>query len=221
MNNASHQLEMQIREWLAQKEPQRISNLDTAEHDAAAMHTAMLEALAGVDPDDLATLTRGRVTCPVEHRDTLRALLARPMPLEPGMVVPWRLEGTIQCALHWTTRAPVRQDAWGQDESLRCPVGCQLMLTFLLAAHRHVLTCGWRWRIIENAEVEAIRQARADQLIRMAMECPPHRLRLVFAPPTAQEQDAARLTRETERGFQRLYEAKLHTHSLLARVMRP
>ena len=219
--NGAQQLAMQIREWLAQKELPRVSTLDTAERDAAAMHTAILEELSGVDPDDLAPLTRGRVTCPAEHRDALRALIARPTPLEPGMVVPWRLEGNIQCAVHWTTRAPVRQDAWSQDDWLLHPMEYRLMLTFLLAAHRHAWTCGWRWRVIENAEIEAIRYARADQLIRMAMECPPHRLRLVFAPPTAQEQDAARLTRETERGFQRLYEAKLHTHSLLARVMRP
>ncbi len=217
--NGAQQLAMQIREWLSSKEQQPVSNLDTAERDAAAMHITMLETLAGIDPDDLATVTRGRVTCPEEHHAALREAIARPTPLEPGMIVPWRLVGNLECAVHWTTRAPVRQDAWSQDEWLLHAVEYRLMLTFLLSAHRHARTCGWRWRVIENAEVAAIDGARADQLLRMAVECPRTRLRLVFAPPDAQEQDCARRIRDTERGFQRLYEAKLQTRALLARVM--
>jgi hypothetical protein len=218
--NADRQPDIQIREWLASKEQQRVSNLDTAERDAAAMHTAILEELSGVDPDDLATLTRGRVTCPMEHREVLRALIARPVPLETGMVVPWRLEGDIQCAVHWTTWARVQQDAWDQEAWSHRSLEYWLRLTFLTHAKRHARVCGWRWRIIQDAEVEAIHYARAHQLLRLAVECPPNRLRLVFAPPTAQEQDAARRIREAELGFQRLAEARMRTRSLLARVMR-
>ena len=219
--NASRQLETQIREWLACKEQQRVSNLATAEADIAAMHTAILDLLVGTDPDDLATVTRGRVTCPVEHRDPLRALIARPQALEPGMVVPWRLVGNFACARHWTTRAPLSPAASDPNDWPRHQLEYGLMLTFLINASRHARTCGWRWRIVEDDEVAAISYARAEQLLRIAVECPRSRLGLAFAPPTAQEQDAARRIRDAELGFQRLAEAKLRTRALLARVMRP
>ena len=221
MNNAARQTEAQIREWLARTEQQRVSNLATAEADIAAMHLAILDLLVGTDPDDLATVTRGRVTCPVEHRALLRDLIARPKAIEPGMVVPWRLVGKFALARHWTTWAPMQPAAWCKDEWLRHTLEYAVMLQFLVAASQHARTCGWRWHIVEDDEVAAISYASAGQLIRIAVECPRSRLGLVFAPPDAQEQDCARRIRDTELGFQRLAEAKLRTRSLLARVMRP
>ena len=211
----------QLKEWLARIGQPRVSNLETAEADISAMHTAILDWLVGTDPDDLATVTRGRVTCPVEHRAALRELIARPVALEPGMVVPWRLVGNFACARHWTTWASLSPAASDPNDWPRHQLEYGLMLTFLINASRHARTCGWRWRIVEDAEVAAISHARSEQLLRIAVECPRSRLGLVFAPPDAQEQDCARRIRDTELGFQRLAAAKLRTRSLLARVMRP
>lgn len=219
MNNASRQTETQIREWRARKEQQRVSNLATAEADIAAMHTAILDWLVGTDPDDLATVTRGRVTCPVEHRAHLRDLIARPMALEPGMVVPWRLVGHVAPAQQWARWSPSQPAAWCKDDWTHHALEYGVMLGFLLTASQHARTCGWRWHIVEPDEVAAISRASAAELLRIAVEYP--RLGLVFAPPDAQEQDCARRIRDTELGFQRLAEAKLRTRSLLARVMRP
>ena len=202
-------------DWIGQP---RVSNLETVETDIAALHLEILERLAGTDPDDLATLTRGRVTCPVEHRAALRELIARPVALEPGMVLPWRLVGSFAGAKCWANHAPIKP--MEKDDWLRHALESGLMLGFLLAAHRHARTCGWRWHLVASDEVAAISQASAAELLRVAVECPHWILGLVFAPPDAQEQDCARRIRETELGFQRLAEAKLRTRALLARVMR-
>jgi hypothetical protein len=202
-------------DWIGQP---RVSNLDTAEADLAALHLEILERLAGTDPDDLATLTRGRVTCPVEHRAALRELIARPVALEPGMVLPWRLVGSFAGAKCWANHAPIKP--MEKDDWLRHALEYGLMLGFLLTASRHVRTCGWRLHLVAPDEVAAISQASAAELLRIAVECPRWILGLVFAPPDAQEQDCARRIRDTELGFRRLAEAKLRTRSLLARVMR-
>ena len=218
--NSTHRISAeQLKEgfdWIGQP---RVSNLDTAETDLAGLHLEILERLAGTDPDDLATVTRGRVTCPVEHRAALRDLIARPVALEPGMVLPWRLVGSFAGAKCWANRAPIQ--APEKDDWTRRALEYGLMLGFLLTASRHARTCGWRWHIVEPDEVAAISQARADELLRVAVACPRAIFGLVFAPPDAQEQDCARRIRDTELGFQRLAEAKLRTRSLLARVMRP
>ncbi len=209
----------QLKEWLARIGQPRVSNLETAEADISAMHTAILDWLVGTDPDDLATVTRGRVTCPVEHRAALRELIARPVALEPGMVVPWRLVGKFAAAKCWANRAPIKPTE--KDDSTRHALEYWLMLRFLLTASRHARTCGWRWHIVEPDEVAAISRVSAAEFLRVAVECPRAILGLVFAPPDAQEQDCARRIRDTELGFQRLAAAKLRTRSLLARVMRP
>ena len=202
-------------DWIGQP---RVSNLDTAEADLAALHLEILERLAGTDPDDLATLTRGRVTCPVEHRAALRELIARPVALEPGMVLPWRLVGSFAGAKCWANHAPIKP--MEKDDWLRHALESGLMLGFLLAAHRHARTCGWRWHIVEPDEVAAISQVSAAEFLRVSVECPRAILGLVFAPPDAQEQDCARRITETERGMQRLCDARVQTHALLTRVMR-
>ena len=209
----------QLKEWLARIGQPRVSNLETAEADISAMHTAILDLLVGTDPDDLATVTRGRVTCPVEHRAALRELIARPVALEPGMVVPWRLVGKFAAAKCWANRAPIKPTE--KDDWTRHALEYGLMLRFLLTASRHARTCGWRWHIVEPDEIAAISQVSAAEFLRVAVECPRAILGLVFAPPDAQEQDCARRIRDTELGFQRLAAAKLHTRALLARVMRP
>ena len=114
--NSTHRISAeQLKEgfdWIGQP---RVSNLDTAETDLAGLHLEILERLAGTDPDDLATVTRGRVTCPVEHRAALRDLIARPVALEPGMVLPWRLVGSFAGAKCWANRAPIQapeKDDW-------------------------------------------------------------------------------------------------------------
>lgn len=211
MNNAARQLEMQIQAWLASKEQQRVSNLETAAADAAGTHCWLLDMLAGIDPDDLATVTQGRVTCPIEHRALLRDLIARPMALEPGMVLPWRLTGDLAHSLRWVQRkhVPPPPAPW--------PLVATLLTTFLATAQRHVHTSAWRWHIVQSDALQALADTSAGQLVRVGLQS---RLGLVFSPPDAAEQDCARLITETERGFQRLAEAKLRTRALLARVMR-
>ncbi len=204
--NAARPLEMQIREWLSSKEQQQVSNLATAEADAAATHLWILAMLQGIDPADLATVTQGRVTCPEEHRDTLRDLIARPLALEPGMVLPWRVVGALAASLNWIQRtpAPAGRTAWSDA------LGSALITTFLATAQRHVHTAAWRWHISHADELKALAGADAAQLVRLGLQS---RLGLVFSPPDAAEQDCARRIHATERGFQRLAEAKLRTRS--------
>lgn len=186
---------------------------DVAIRDACGVHTWILETLGGIDPDDLATVTQGRVTCPIESRALLRELIARPTALEPGMVVPWRLTGELAGHVRWvqrTARRPAPPTPW--------PLAVVLLLTFLANTARHVHTSAWRWRVVQEDDLRALAGVSTGQLLRVALECP--RLGLVFAPPDAQEQDAARRITETERGFQRLADSKAQTRALLARVLR-
>jgi len=210
--NAARQFEMQINTWLAQQEQARTLGLEEAIRDAAGIHNWFLDMLAGIDPDDLATVTQGRVTCPPEHRAVLRDLIARPMALEPGMVVPWRLTGSLAPSLRWVQRTPVSPlppAPW--------PLVATLLTTFLASAKRHAHTSAWRWRIVRDDELKALVETAAIGLMRVGLQS---RLGFVFAPPDAQEQDAARRITETERGFQRLADSKVQTHALLTRVMR-
>lgn len=211
--NIAQQLERQIAEWLAQKPRARARGLDAAFEAATDMHIVLLKSLRGIDPDELATVTLGRVTCPVEHRSELRQRVAAPTPLEPGMVVPWRLTGGLVAALRGLQRTPSPSLPVGE-----LPLAPAMVLVFLAHAACHLQTSGWRWHIVQRAELEALENASASDLVRLALECPP--LGLVFAPPDAQAQHAARLITKTERGLQRFVDAKVQTHALLTRVMR-
>lgn len=213
--NATQQLEMQLSEWLTQKARARAIGLEAALAATADMHIVMLKSLRGIDPDDLATVTLGRVTCPVEHRALLRELIARPMPLEPGMVVPWRLTGDLATAIRSAQRTLTQLQSLPDDG---LPLAPSLLLVFLAHAACHLQTSGWRWHIVHTAELEALEGASAGDLTRLALESP--RLGLVFAPPDAREQEAARLMTTTERGLRRFADAKVATHALLTRVMR-
>ena len=211
---AAQPLEMQLNEWLARKEQARVHSIEAAIKAAGGTHTLMLECLQGIDPDDLAEVTRGRVTCPVEHREMLRTMLAAPMPLESG-IVPWRLAGDLATAVRVVQRPrphlpPLPEDgAW--------PLAARLLLIFLGQAARHVEAAGWRWRIVQTAAGDqALARARASDLVRLALESP--RLGLAFAPPDAHELDAARRITETEIGLQRFSNARVQTRALLARL---
>ena len=216
--NTARQLDMQINEWLAQKEQARILSLANAIEATADIHLALLERLRDIerprdiDPDDLAMVTQGRVTCPLEHRAALRALIAVPTPLEPGMVVPWRLTGDLADHLRRVQRTPWR------PAPAPVPLAAAMLLSFLASVAPHVHTSGWRWHIVQTNALQALASASAAQLMRVVLDSP--RLGLVFAPPDAQEQDCARRITETERGMQRLCDARVQTHALLTRVMR-
>lgn len=210
---AAQPLEMQLNEWLARKEQARVHSLEAAIEATADTHTLILDNLQGLDPDALATATRGRVTCPMEHREALRALIAAPEPPKSG-IVPWRLTGDLPSALCIVRRTPPHLPALPEDGA--GPLVSTLLLIFLSRAARHVHTAAWRWRIVHTAELEALARARASDLLRLALESP--RLGLAFAPPDAQEQDAARRITETEIGLQRFCDARVQTHALLARL---
>ena len=212
MNHEARRLEMQINAWLSQKEQARVLGVDAAIRDAAALHNWFLHMLTGIDPDDLAAVTLGRVTCPVEHRSLLRQWIAAPMPLEPGMVVPWRLVGRLGPSLRWIQRTPappLPPAPW--------PLVATLLTTFLATAKRHLQTSGWRWHIVQTAEVAALDDTYADQLIRAGLQS---QLGFVFAPPNAEEQYVARLITDTEQGMQRFIDAQSQMQALLTRVMR-
>jgi hypothetical protein len=186
---------------------------------AALVQRHILDVLAehAVTPNDLSEATLGRVSCPVEHRETLRALIARSGALEPGMQVPWRLTGDLAGGLRWAQRKPACVSA---DEANRPAEswhwGPMLVLVFLTSAAQHAPWL-WRWRIRYDAAA-ALATARAIDLIRVAFEC--RELSLVFAPPDAQEQDFARRIVATEKGIQSRLESHLHTQAMLDRVMR-
>ena len=211
---AARPLEMQLNEWLARKEQARVHSLEAEIKAAGGTHTLMLECLQGIDPDDLAAVTRGRVTCPVEHREMLRALIVAPEPLESG-IVPWRLTGDLPSALCIVRRTPPHLPTLPEDGAW--PLVARLLLIFLGQAARHVEAAGWRWRIVQTAAGDqALARARASDLVRLALESP--RLGLAFAPPDAHELDAARRITETEIGLQRFSNARVQTRALLARL---
>lgn len=174
-------------------------------------HILGVLAERAVAPDDLAAATFGRVTCPVEHRDMLRALIARSTALEPGMMLPWRLTGDVARCLRCAQRRPALDLALANETWHWGPM---LVLTFLTSAAVHA---SWRWRIVQTAEVEALASARAIDLIRAVFAS--RALGLAFAPPTAQEQDAGRLVARLDMDLQSLLESHLHARALLDRVM--
>jgi hypothetical protein len=176
----------------------------------------MFECLQGIDPDDLAAVTRRRVTCSVEHREMLRTMIGAPEPLESG-IVPWRLAGDLATAVRVVQRTPPHLPPLPEDGAW--PLAATLLLIFLGQAARHVEAAGWRWRVVQTAaEDQALARASASDLVRLALESP--RLGLVFVPPDAHELDAARRITETEIGLQRLCDARAQTRALLTRVVR-
>ncbi len=75
------------------------------------------------------------------------------------------LVGKLEDAQLWAQRRPIRLDAGTQDEWRR-QAGVAIMLIFLANARTHARTCGWRWHIVEDAEVAAIRHAWTEEPLR-------------------------------------------------------
>ncbi len=198
--------------WIEDAIAQAHRAVENDEADIAATQITILHDLAGIDPDALEQVTRGRVTCPHEHRELLRDLIQQPRAFAPGPF-PWRFQRSGVAVIKAWRPDLARQWAEEPLHPWQHAIGA-----FATLAQKHARGAGWRFGVVAQCDIDALRNVDALQLFCITLQFPA--VGITFAPPTAEAQEVAQKIFDTERGFRRLAESKLRTRSLLHRVMR-
>ena len=146
-------------------------------------HAFILEALHGIDPDALEQATQGRVRCPPQNRDALRALLAARTPLAEGTPLPWRLQGPLAHAIgevrsRWA-QATAHLRAVLPEAGLPDP-GTAALIEFLRCASDTAQAACWLCRTPTGREADLLAEITRGEILRVAIW--PNDLHIVFDP---------------------------------------
>ena len=157
--------------------------LQEAQQIVQRTHAFLLDALAGIDPDALESVTQGRVRCAPPHRDALRTLLAEHAPLADGAPLPWRLGGHLPRAVRevrgrWPQATAHLREVL-PESGLPDP-GTAALIEFLRCASDTAQAAPWLCRTPTGREADFLAEITRGEILRAATW--PNDLHLVFDP---------------------------------------
>lgn len=146
----------------------RTCSLQDAYQIVQRTHAFLIETLAGIDPDDLALATHGRVRCAPHNRDALRLLVAERTPITEGTPLPWKLGGRLKRALRRQSHQTSEHLCTSLPEAGRPDPGTAALIEFLRCASDIAQTGPWLCRLDVDREVELLSEIARGEAMRVA-----------------------------------------------------